>query len=152
MDPSARGVLAGLTVDHTRGDLYRAALEATGFAVRHNIEAIEAAGGRIDRIVAVGGGTRGDVWTQIVSDICGREQVIPSQTIGASYGMAWLAACLIEPIAANEWNPPARTLVPNPAAREFYNALYADYLALYPATREIQHRLAENQVAAAAAS
>ncbi|OEV22891.1 hypothetical protein AN219_26690, partial [Streptomyces nanshensis] len=50
MDPYARGVLAGLTLSHTRGDLYRAALEATAYAVRHNIEAIERAGGDIRRI------------------------------------------------------------------------------------------------------
>ena len=72
MDPQARGVLAGLTLTHTRGDLYRAALEAVGFGVRHNIEAIEAAGGDVRRVVAVGGGTQGDLWTQIVSDITGR--------------------------------------------------------------------------------
>ncbi len=149
MDPAARGVLAGLTVDHTRGDVYRAALEATGFAVRHNVEAIEAAGGQIDRIVAVGGGTKGDVWTQIVSDITGREQVIPSQTIGASYGMAWLASCIEDPIPANRWNPPARTLQPNGATVGLYDALYSDYLALYSATRDIQHRLADQQVSSA---
>ena len=28
MDPDARGMIAGLTLSHTRGDLYRAALEA----------------------------------------------------------------------------------------------------------------------------
>lgn len=42
-DPRARGVIAGLTLSHTRGDLYRAALEGTAYGVRHNIEAIEAA-------------------------------------------------------------------------------------------------------------
>ena len=50
------------------------------------------AGGETDRIVAVGGGTQGGLWTQIVSDVTGREQQIPQQTIGASYGDALLAA------------------------------------------------------------
>jgi xylulokinase len=84
MDPQARGVIAGLTLSHTRGDLYRAALEATGYGVRHNIEAIEAAGGDIGRIVAVGGGTQGGLWTQVVSDITGRPQELRAQSIGAS--------------------------------------------------------------------
>nr|WP_300147380.1 FGGY family carbohydrate kinase [Propionicimonas sp.] len=149
MDPSARGVFAGLTIDHTRGDLYRAALEATGLAVRHNIEAIEAAGGQIDRIVAVGGGTAGDVWTQIVSDITGRPQVIPRETIGASYGAAWLAACLVRPISAAEWNPPTRVLVPRQENEEGYRDLYALYRELYPATVSITHALAARQHAAA---
>lgn len=147
MDPSARGVIAGLSVNHSRGDLYRAALEATGLAVRHNIEAIEAAGGKIDRIVAVGGGTKGDVWTQIVSDISGRPQVIPTETIGASFGVAWLAARTQHDITAAQWNPPARTLTPRPENRESYEELYNLYLELYPATREISHVLAKRQLA-----
>ncbi len=69
-------MIVGLTLSHTRGDLYRAALEAIGFGVLHNIEAIESAGGDIRRIVAVGGGTQGALWTQVVSDITGREQEI----------------------------------------------------------------------------
>ncbi len=44
MDPDARGVVAGLTLRHTRGDLYRAALEATALGVRHNVEVMTAAG------------------------------------------------------------------------------------------------------------
>ncbi|MGO2660254.1 FGGY-family carbohydrate kinase [Mycetocola reblochoni] len=148
MDPSARGVIAGLTVSHTRGDLYRAALEATGLAVRHNIESIEAAGGDIRRVVAVGGGTRGDVWTQIVCDISGREQVIPRETIGASYGVAWLAANLVTTISAAEWNPPARVLTPRPENVEGYQELFGLYRELYEATAPIAHALAARQLAA----
>lgn len=149
MDPSARGVIAGLTIEHTRGDLYRAALEATGLGVRHNIEAIESAGGRIDRIVAVGGGTKGDVWTQIVSDISGRPQVIPRETIGASYGIAWLAAQLRTSITAAQWNPPARILMPRPEYAENYAELYELYRSLYTATTPIAHALADRQLRAA---
>lgn len=147
MDPSARGIIAGLTIDHTRGDLYRAALEATGLAVRHNIEAIEAAGGRIERIVAVGGGTKGDVWTQVVSDISGRPQVIPRETIGASYGIAWLAACLRTSISAAEWNPPAKVLEPRPENAAGYDELYSLYRELYEGTVGITHGLASRQLA-----
>ncbi|OKL53016.1 sugar kinase [Bowdeniella nasicola] len=145
LDADARGLIVGLTIDHTRGDLYRAALEATAMGVRHNIEAIEAVGGQIDRIVAVGGGTQGDVWTQIVSDVTGRPQVIPTHTIGAAFGMAWLAACAIKPIEAKDWNPPVRTLEPNPENHERYSKLYELYRSLYPATREQMHTLAAFQ-------
>ncbi|MGO3884763.1 MAG: FGGY-family carbohydrate kinase [Mycetocola sp.] len=147
MDPLARGVIAGLTVGHSRGDLYRAALEATGFAVRHNIESIEAAGGDITRIVAVGGGTQGDIWTQIVCDISGREQVIPRETIGASYGVAWLAANLVTEISAREWNPPARVLTPRREHADTYTELYGMYRQLYRSTAPIAHALAERQLA-----
>jgi xylulokinase len=142
MDPDARGVIAGLTLSHTRGDLYRAALEATGYGVRHNIEAIEAAGGDIRRIVAVGGGVQGGLWTQLVSDITGREQEIRAQSIGASYGAAFLAAQLVEPVSIDEWNPVAETVRPRTDA---YEELYRLYRDLYPRTAETVHALAGRQ-------
>jgi xylulokinase len=52
------------------------------------LEIIQAAGGDPRRLVAVGGGTRGGLWAQVVSDITGREQDLPSPSIGASYGDA----------------------------------------------------------------
>ena len=146
-DPDARGVIAGITMSTNRGDLYRAALEATAMGVRHNIEAMEAAGGKITRIVAVGGGTQGGLWTQIVSDVTGREQIIPARTIGASYGAAFLIAQRMadKPIRISDWNPPTEVVAPSLPVRERYDALYELYRELYPATRDIQHRLAESQ-------
>lgn len=143
-DPDARGIIAGLTVDHTRGDLYRAALEATAFGVRHNVEQMRQAGAVIDRIVAVGGGTQGGLWPRIVSDVTGLTQQIPSQTIGASFGAARLAAELVGAQTAG-WNPIETTIEPDPTATARYDEFYAHYLALYPATRDTAHALAEAQ-------
>ncbi|MFI9587681.1 FGGY-family carbohydrate kinase [Streptomyces sp. NPDC052236] len=145
MDPEARGVIAGLTLSHTRGDLYRAALEATGYGVRHNIEVIEAVGGDIRRVVAVGGGTQGPLWTQIISDITGREQELRSTTIGASYGGALLAAQLVGDASIDAWNPVRETVMPRPAHTGRYEELYGLYRRLYPQTREAVHALAAMQ-------
>lgn len=142
MDPDARGIVAGLTLTHTRGDLYRAVLEAAALGVRHNIEVMRSAGAVIDRVVAVGGGTEGGLWTQIVSDVTGMTQVIPSKTIGASYGAALLAAQLENDVCVADWNPPAGVCTPNAATAPDYDDLYRLYLDLYLATREIVHALA----------
>lgn len=150
-DPDARGVIAGLTVSHTRGDLYRAALEATAFGVRHNIEVMEAAGGRIDRIVAVGGGAQGTLWTQIVSDVTGRPQAIPSLVVGASLGAAFLAASAVGDADIDRWNPVVETREPRPEATERYGELYGLYRGLYVRTAETVHALAASQRRAAAA-
>ncbi|ETK34975.1 FGGY-family carbohydrate kinase [Microbispora sp. ATCC PTA-5024] len=144
-DPDARGVVAGLTLSHTRGDLYRAALEATALGVRHNVEALRAAGARVERVVAVGGGTRGGLWTRIVSDVTGLPQVVPATTIGAAYGAAHLAARTTVAAAIAEWNPPAATVAPDAALKAGYDELYALYRELYPATRRIAHTLAARQ-------
>jgi len=145
MDPDARGVVAGLTLRHRRGDLYRAALEATALGVRHNVETMSAAGARIERVVAVGGGTQGGLWTQIVSDVTGLSQVIPSQAIGASYGAAFLAAGLLHDVAIETWNPPARVCEPDPAPRAQYDELYRLYRDLYETSRPTVHALAAQQ-------
>jgi xylulokinase len=143
-DPLARGVIAGLTLRHNAGHLYRAVLEATALGVRHNIEAIRAAGGRADRLVAVGGGTTGGLWTQIVSDVVGQEQIIPTYTIGAAYGDAFLAGLATGAVSPDgpAWNPPAGRVLPDPAVREIHNRSYAGYLELYQSTKAIVHGLA----------
>lgn len=150
LDPDARGVIAGLTLSHTRGDLYRAALEATALGVRHNVETMRAAGADIRRIVAVGGGTQGSLWLQIVSDATGLTQQVPQTTIGASYGAAFLAATATQspPPLIDAWNPIAATITPDPAAVAAYDELFELYLELYAGTVEVTHALARRQAGA----
>ncbi|WP_193597285.1 FGGY-family carbohydrate kinase [Microbacterium sp. YJN-G] len=148
-DPDARGVIAGLTLRHGRGDLYRAALEATALGVRHNVETMRAAGADIRRIVAVGGGTQGRLWLQIVSDVTGLVQEVPGTTIGASYGAAFLAASAVsadgDPPRIEDWNPVAFRIEPDPGARAGYDELFDRYLRLYAGTAEVVHELAAQQ-------
>ncbi|MFE1801325.1 FGGY-family carbohydrate kinase [Streptomyces sp. NPDC059517] len=145
-DPHARGVIAGLTIEHTRGDLYRAALEATAFGVRHNVEAMRAAGADVRRVVAVGGGVRGGLWTGIVSSVTGLEQEVRTVSLGASYGAAFLAAGAVGDPRIDAWNPVRERVAPDPLLRARYDELYALYLGLYPATRDISHALAGHQL------
>lgn len=141
LDPDARGVLAGLTTGHTRGEVYRAALEGIAHGVRHNLDTM---GADSKRLVAVGGGTRGGVWTQIVSDVTGRPQDVPEQTVGAALGNAWLAAVATGSDAdPRAWNPVAHTVRPDRAATAVHDRFHPHYLALYESTREIAHFLAE---------
>lgn len=144
-DPDARGVIVGLTLHHTRGHLYRAALEATAFGVRHNLEAMALSGEQPDKYVAVGGGTTGGLWTQIVSDVIGRPQQIPRHTIGAAYGDAFLAAVAVGNAAVGDiadWNPVHVVVEPDAHRHRAYSTLYEHYRNLYPATVDIVHELA----------
>jgi len=145
-DPDARGVIAGLTVRHTRGDLYRATLEATAYAVRHNIEVLGEAGVEVRELVGAGGGLLGRLWPTIVSDVTGLPQTVPSVTIGACYGSAFLAAGLVagpgDGVDLGAWNPPAARIEPDPAATAAYEPGYRDYRELYEATKAVVHRLA----------
>ncbi|MGH8794081.1 MAG: FGGY-family carbohydrate kinase [Stackebrandtia sp.] len=149
-DPDARGILAGLTLHHGRAELYRAALEGIAYGVRHNLEAMAAAGGRAERLVAVGGGTQGGLWTQIVSDVAGVAQDIPTETVGACFGDAMLAARGIGlDVDAARWNPVVETVRPDDDRSAEYDQYYRRYRQLYTATSDIAHFLAERQNAAA---
>lgn len=144
-DPDARGLIAGLTLRHEPGHLYRAALEGTAFGVRHNLEAMRDAGAPPARMVAVGGGTSGGLWTQIVSDVLQQPQQICERTVGAAYGDARLVAAAVGVAGTEGWNPVVTRIEPDPGAAGVYDALYADYRALYESTADIAHRLAARQ-------
>ncbi|MCU1646850.1 MAG: Xylulokinase [Nocardia sp.] len=147
-DPDARGIIAGLTLTHQRADIYRAVLEGIGYGVRHNLEVMASAGGDARRLIAVGGGTKGGLWTQIVSDITGLPQQLPADTIGAALGDALLAAEAIG-LDTSAWNPITTTIDPNPSRTVHYTPYYRHYRSLYESTRTTAHFLAAEQHRAA---
>jgi xylulokinase len=145
-DPRARGVIAGLTVRHGRGHLFRAVYEGIAYGIRQILESLDEAAGAAERIFAVGGGTQGGLWTQIVSDVTGRDQVVPAETIGACYGDALLAAIGVGLVPANaDWSQVSEIVTPDAAHRQRYDELYDIYRGLYPATKAQMHWLAALQ-------
>ncbi|UBV45027.1 FGGY-family carbohydrate kinase (plasmid) [Deinococcus taeanensis] len=146
-DPQARGVIAGLTLSHTRAHLFRAALEGVAFGIRHNLEAFAALGADVRRVVAVGGGTKGRLWLQIVSDVTGETQHVPPVTVGASYGDAFLAGLAAGVLTRDDlttWVGPGQPVTPNPAHRARYDQLYSLYRDLYQQTRPTVHALSDH--------
>lgn len=147
-DTQARGVFAGLTLAHKRAHLYRAVLESVAFGIRHNIETFQSIGANVQRVVAVGGGTKSTTWLQIVSDVASITQEVPQLTIGASYGdafLAGLASGLLQRSDLARWVQPGVVIKPDPSCKVIYDNLYADYCLLYERTVDIVHRLGANQ-------
>lgn len=143
-DPHARGVVAGLSLSSTREDLFRAALEGVGYGIRHNIETFRDLGADVRRIVAVGGGAKTQTWLQIVSDIAGAVQEVPAQTIGASYGdafLAGLAAGKLKHEDLGHWVKPGRVIEPDASKRGVYDRNFELFKALYTQTKDIVHGL-----------
>ena len=143
-DHHARGVIAGLSLAHSRGDVYRALLEATAFGVRHNVDAFVESGFTPQRVVAVGGGTKHDLWPQIVSSATGLTQELPAVRIGACYGDAKFAAISIGSAQrSDDWNEVETIIVADEDSAVRYAELFPLYLKLYEATKTIQHDLAK---------
>jgi xylulokinase len=145
-DPQARGVVAGLTLRHGRGHLFRAAYEGISFGIRQILERLDDAHTGL-RTVAVGGGLNSPIWAQAVSDITGRPQLVAEQGVGASYGDALLAAIAVGLVPPEtDWAKIAREITPRAENRALYDDLYGTWLELYPATKEQVHRLAAQPI------
>jgi len=144
-DPDAKGVFFGLTLKHTRADMYRALLESVGFGIRHNVECMHAEGLSPKRILAVGGGTKNKKWMQIISDIAGIKMIIPDQQIGSAYGDAFMAAVGVGLFSdlkeITKWVRYQSGIKPNPDSTRNYKPYYEIYRELYEQTKHLMHDL-----------
>ena len=146
-DPEARGVLAGLTLGHTRGHIARAILEASALAIRHVSAPMLAAGVRVTEMRVCGGPAQSEVWNQIKADVTGFTVAVPEVLETAVLGSAILGACAIEaypdlPTAIAAMTRVDHRLGPVAEHAPEYDRLYAAYTALYPATAPILRGLA----------
>lgn len=140
-DPLARGIVAGLSLRHGRGHLVRAAYEGIAFGVREILEVFDSASPS-SRVVAVGGGLQSPIWAQAVSDITGRAQLVPEQTIGASFGGALMAALGVGVLPRSaDWTRIAGTIEPDPHRAAMYHELYRTWREMYQNTKHQIHRL-----------
>jgi L-ribulokinase len=93
VDAELTGLLLGATLATTSGDVYRAMLEATVFGTRVIIEAFEAAGVAVDRIVAAGGlPYQNRLLMQLTADITGREVRVAGTRQAGALGSAMFGA------------------------------------------------------------
>lgn len=142
LDPEARGLVAGLTLRHTRAHLFRGAYEGIAFGIRQMLDLFDQSTTPALRTIAVGGGVLSPLWTSITTDVIGRSQLIPRYTIGASYEDALLAAIgvgLVDP--DTDWTVIDHKVEPDPERQARYETLYPLWRELYPGTRDQMHRM-----------
>ena len=149
-DPHARGVLYGLLLGTTRGDVIRAIMEGAAFAMRHLIELIEAYGGvGVRRATTVGGGSRSRLWRQIKADVWD----VTLQTTSVAEASA-LGAAMTAGVAAGVYSGyddavrqavpgPQETVMPDAERHDAYEKPYQVYRRLYPALAETMRMAAE---------
>jgi len=144
-DPQAKGLLFGLTLSHSRADVYRSLLEGIGFGIRHMIDTMIEEGAKPKRIFASAGGTRNRGWMQIVCDIANIEMVIPEQESSAPIGDAFMAGVGVgfykNLKESSKIIKKVSTLKPNPANTQIYSKYYQIYRQLYEQTKNLMHDL-----------
>jgi xylulokinase len=142
-DPEARGAFIGLTRMHTQAHLTRAVLEGICFGLNESVALIRNAGTKITEATVTGGGTRSEVWMQILADVCDLTVVLRAGAdAGPALGGARLAlvGCCGIPIKdACAPGPIEKTFKPNKAAVKVYAELAKRFRALYPAISSFFH-------------
>jgi xylulokinase len=127
-------------------DLIRSVLEGVAYNSRWLNEAVERfAKRRLDPIRLFGGGAIPDLWCQIHADVMDRtiERVadpVHTNLRGAAL-FAGLALGAVRRDEVHDLVPVDRVFEPDPANREVYGRLYAEFPGLYKAQRKMFARL-----------
>lgn len=138
-DAAIRGAFVGLEHESHRAALTQAVLEGVAFAFRDSFEALRAAGTTLERVTAIGGGSRSRYWLKVVATALGIPVDVPADgDFGAAFGAARLgliAASGADPLAVCTAPAVAATINPDKALVAAFEDTYKRYRALYPAIR-----------------
>ncbi len=137
-DARIRGQFLHLDHGTDRDALTRAVLEGVTFAIRDCFDALSATGTRIERLIAVGGGSNSDYWVEAIATALGREIALPEAgDFGGAFGaarLAMMAATGAGPEIATA-PPIARTIAPDTALTDAFAEGHARYKAAYAALK-----------------
>ncbi len=138
-DTGARGVIAGLSGSHTRGHVYRALMESLALEQAMMTNQAAAATTPIDHFAVVGGGSKSDLWCQIIADASGRDvkrlETAEASALGAAMaaakGAGWFRT--IADASSAMSGKPVKTFRPRTKQNKAYAELLPVYSALWPA-------------------
>ncbi|MGD9912722.1 MAG: xylulokinase [Rhizobiaceae bacterium] len=139
-DAAIRGSFVGLAHQSDRKALTQAVLEGVAFAFRDSLEALKQAGTTLDRVTAIGGGSRSRYWLKAIATALGLPVDVPADgDFGAAFGAARLGLIAAEgadPMAICTPPKTAATVLPDGKLRDAYESAYGRYRALYPAVKK----------------
>jgi xylulokinase len=138
-DAKIRGAFVGLSHADQQQDLTEAVLEGVGFAIRDNLAALKAAGTTLERVTAVGGGSRSQYWLKVLATTLNLPIDLPAEgDFGAAFGAARLAlitASQAEPLSILTQPTIAATIEPDSNLIQAFSEAYVRYQQLYPALK-----------------
>ena len=142
VDANLSGLLVGMTLATTAGDIYRALIEATAFSTRRILDAFEKERIPVTELIAVGGlAERSPLLLQIYADVTRRPIGLADAVNASALGAAMLGAVAAGPAGGGHasFADAARAMArlkpervaPDPARADAYDALYRDWLELH---------------------
>lgn len=152
-DASLRGVLMGLTLGHTRADIYSAAIDSIALGSANVLSVLKARGVAIDRVMMAGGIVKNAAWLQATVDALGMPVQVAREDNLSLVGTAVAAASAIGAFsdlktAARACVAKAGEILPNPARAEWFERTLPLYQDATEQLRPTLHQLAQRQMGA----
>ena len=137
---NARGSFVGLSHVTDPARLTQAVMEGVTFAFRDSQRVLSDAGTKIERLIAVGGGSNSALWLKMIATNLGMEVQVPHDgDFGGAFGAARLGLCAATGADPKDvcTMPAIKAVVsPDTTLETAYADQYARYRALYPAIEE----------------
>lgn len=136
----ARGSFSGLSQSTDTAQLAQAVMEGVSFAMRDCQRVLADAGTAINRLLAVGGGSKSALWLKMLATNLDMEIALPEDgDFGGALGAARLGLCAAtgaDPQSVMTMPRIKTTIAPDEKLSAAYTDQYARYRALYPAIEE----------------
>jgi xylulokinase len=141
-DSQIRAAFIGLGHETDAKAMTHAVLDGVAFAFRESLDALRQGGAVVNRLTAVGGGTKSEIWLKIIATALGIPIDLPAAgDVGGAFGgarMGLMAAtgasfekiCIKPKIAC--------TIHPEKSATAAYEAAYRRYMQIYPSIKDIK--------------
>lgn len=133
-EPRLRGEIKGLTLSHTRGDIYRSLMEAVAYGTRNMVESIAKGQIPINTFMASGGVTKDPLWISIIADVCKVPITITKSSSYAGLMGSAIISAVSEDIYASYEEAASvmiqidRVVEPNPVHSVLYEKGFTKYL------------------------
>ncbi len=138
-DPYARGVFFGLDTETSTEALVQSVLEGVALSIAEAQDCLAAAGTRVERVAAIGGGSRSRVWMRILANALDRPVLLYREGAkGPAFGAARLArlAATGESVRDVCTVPTVSEVIePEPALVEAYRSAGEKFRRLYRAVK-----------------
>ncbi|MHA7775297.1 xylulokinase [Roseibium sp. M-1] len=138
-DVDIRAGFFGISHGTDDAELVHAVLDGVAYALKDCLEALSVAGTRIDRLLAVGGGSRSEAWLQIIASLLNVPVDVPVDgDFGGSLGAARLGQAAATGSIDGIFSKPAlkASIDPVPSLTEKYAEGYSRWRNLYPALKQ----------------
>lgn len=144
-DSSLRGSFVGIRSHHTKAHFTRALLEGVAYSLKDCYQVIQKENLDIHQAIVIGGGAKGTLWRQIVSDVLGIT-MMKTKNNDSSLGSAMLAGVAAGVFSSFEESVAKcvkieATVKPDPENHRRYEKGFARYQKIHDALAEIYQEM-----------